>query len=973
MHSKSLSPIIGTLIILGIALVVAGITYTWTSTYTQEQTKAVEQQADVNTLVQAQSAIGLVLKSASTTGKLIVANNSSQPLIINQLMVDGNFISIPPVTIPAGGIASIDANILLSEGQSITLITTAGASKTMTVTGEALTQYTSTLSFSDLLNNSNYLNASRTDANITSGEARLSTIIAWLDLGDLNISKNDGNSVNAALALDVNGNPHIAWMDDSSGTNNIFDIYYRDWNGSNWVTVKGNLSGDDLNVSNTSGVSWWPSLKLDVNGNPHIEWFDNTPGNNEIYYRDWNGSDWVTAAGDLGGPSLNVSNNSGNSVNASLALDANGNPSIAWQDLTSGNREVYYRDWNGSNWVTVNGNLFDDDLNVSKNSGWSRTPLLALDANGNPGIAWFDNTSGNYEIYYTKWNGIDWVTAKGSGGTALNNFLWVANHDSGTVSKINKATNEVEGGPISVGTNPYDVAVDDAYVWITNSSSNTVSKINKATNLVEATIPVGSSPIGIAVDNAYVWVTNYSSNNVSKINKATNLVEAIIPVGTMPHYVAVDETYVWVTNAWDGTVSKITKATNTPVTFFVGWSLPSIAVDSTYAWAISNVSQTVSKINKSSNSIEATLGLGATSYGIAVDNTYVWIANTGSNNVLKINKTPGLDATIPVGSSPIGIAVDDAYVWVTNSGSSTVSKINKATNAVVATIAVGSNVQSMEDATGYAFDFFGFGNTNDLNVSKNSGASWFPSLKLDANGNPHIAWYDNTPGNNEIYYRDWNGSNWVTAAGDLAGSNLNASNTSGDSTIPSLELDANSNPRIAWSDDTLSPGVAEDIYYRDWNGSDWVTAAGDLAGSSLNASNTSGDSWASPWGMALNAAGKPRVTWEDYTLETPEIYYREWAEGFPSGNRAESIEVDSVTAIILRATLIASIYLPVGTSISFYLSNDTGSTWQAATSGVEVSFSSTGSQLKWRADLNSSSTKITPRIYDISINYVYEA
>jgi len=58
----------------------------------------------------------------------------------------------------------------------------------------------------------------------------------------------------------------------------------------------------------------------------------------------------------------------------------------------------------------------------------------------------------------------------------------------------------------------------DNYVWVTNYNSNSVSKIDKATGTVVAEIPVGSTPFGIAVDDRHVWAVNRYSNSISEID-----------------------------------------------------------------------------------------------------------------------------------------------------------------------------------------------------------------------------------------------------------------------------------------------------------------------------------------------------------------------------------------------------------------------------------------------------------------------
>ncbi len=111
---------------------------------------------------------------------------------------------------------------------------------------------------------------------------------------------------------------------------------------------------------------------------------------------------WEELAGSATGGG--VSNNSDWSFGQSLALDSSSNPHIAWEDwpLPNGDPEIYYAYWDGTNWVTHDG--ANTGGGVSNNSGDSVFPSLALDSSGNPHIAWNDSSGGNVEIYYRYWN-----------------------------------------------------------------------------------------------------------------------------------------------------------------------------------------------------------------------------------------------------------------------------------------------------------------------------------------------------------------------------------------------------------------------------------------------------------------------------------------------------------------------------------------------------------------------------------------
>ncbi|MCX7918108.1 MAG: hypothetical protein N3A72_00595 [bacterium] len=219
----------------------------------------------------------------------------------------------------------------------------------------------------------------------------------WTTLGtSRNISQSTGIALSPSLALDKLGYPHIAWMDSASGN---FDIYYRKWTGTDWSNSE--------NITRSSAPSYQPSLAVDTNSYPHLAWLEHLPGtipggSGEIYYQFWNGSVWTTLA------NLNISQTHDSwsySQLPSLCLDSRGYPHVVWSEVTFlGTEQVYYREWNGTHWVTRG------SLNISSTVGNARSPCLALDTIGYPHIAWYDTSSGNKEIYYKYWNGNSWTS-----------------------------------------------------------------------------------------------------------------------------------------------------------------------------------------------------------------------------------------------------------------------------------------------------------------------------------------------------------------------------------------------------------------------------------------------------------------------------------------------------------------------------------------------------------------------------------
>jgi hypothetical protein len=80
-----------------------------------------------------------------------------------------------------------------------------------------------------------------------------------------------------------------------------------------------------------------------------------------------------------------------------------------------------------------------------------------------------------------------------------------------------------------------------------------------------------------------------------------------------------------------------------------------------------------------------------------------------------------------------------------------------------------------------------------------------------------------------------------------------------------------------------------------------------------------------------------------------------------------SLRVDTESSNIMGATLTASVDLPINTQVTYYLSNNGGVRWYIVQPGVEFTFPTAGMDLRWKAELESLSPILTPRVNQIQI------
>jgi len=194
----------------------------------------------------------------------------------------------------------------------------------------------------------------------------------------------DGTTEKTSLYIDKGDNLHLVWYDDSPGNADIFYKSSQD-EGLNWTAPK--------RLSWNSDESWHPFVTADSQNNPHVVWQDNTPGNWEIFYK--KSSDGGTSWSAI----KRLTWTAGNTFWPLISFNSNDVLHLFWHDdarSSSGNYEIYYRK------STDEGNLWSALKRLTWTVASSFYVSVALGSDNSIHMVWADRNPGNWEIFYKK-------------------------------------------------------------------------------------------------------------------------------------------------------------------------------------------------------------------------------------------------------------------------------------------------------------------------------------------------------------------------------------------------------------------------------------------------------------------------------------------------------------------------------------------------------------------------------------------
>jgi len=171
----------------------------------------------------------------------------------------------------------------------------------------------------------------------------------------------------------------------------VVHVVWSGKNGSDFEIFYANNSGGSFSyeaVTDNDKDDLKPRLCVDSEGILHIVWQEETENGGEIFYLESSVEDLSVSE------PVNVSNNVFEDWNPSLFVDNESVTHIVWQGNSTGSWEIYYTKKVGESFLTP--------VNVSKTLSNDMNPCLYVDSNENIHVAWNGYDDKDSEIYHVK-------------------------------------------------------------------------------------------------------------------------------------------------------------------------------------------------------------------------------------------------------------------------------------------------------------------------------------------------------------------------------------------------------------------------------------------------------------------------------------------------------------------------------------------------------------------------------------------
>jgi serine/threonine protein kinase len=251
-------------------------------------------------------------------------------------------------------------------------------------------------------------------------------------------------------------------------------------------------------------------------------------------------------------------------------------------------------------------------------------------------------------------------------------FVWVANRDLNTVTRVNAQTRKVDGEPIQVGQEPDSLAEGLGAMWVTNTSDNSVTRMDLGTGEILDTHAVGAAPEGIVIAHESAWIANGGDGTVTRLDSGGNET-ANVPVGRGPVQLAATTDAVWVTVSKENKIVELDRDSGDPTgrSVEIDGTPRGIAYEPVRGelWVSASAADKLVVVDPDSAGVEGTKTTPDNPREVRFGFGAIWVTCATAQKVTAVNpKRREVIRSLEIPGTTYGLAVGEGLVWAASEG-----------------------------------------------------------------------------------------------------------------------------------------------------------------------------------------------------------------------------------------------------------------------------------------------------------------
>ena len=234
-------------------------------------------------------------------------------------------------------------------------------------------------------------------------------------------------------------------------------------------------------------------------------------------------------------------------------------------------------------------------------------------------------------------------------------------------------------GKTVVGTNPDFLKSDGEDVWVANHGSGTVSRVHASDGKLLGTWTGAVSAVDVLIARGLVWVIADTSPGAIYVIDPTQPPGPVVTLTSMlpngPRSIAFDGFFLWASSGAGGSSISKVNPNSGAVTTFTGFQFATgIIYDGTNIWVTD--ANAIKKIDKTNAAVLLTVAVGNSPVVPIFDGANIWSASFTEDSVTVFKASTGTVFATLTGnnlSGPNSAAFDGERVLVANGGNDSVS------------------------------------------------------------------------------------------------------------------------------------------------------------------------------------------------------------------------------------------------------------------------------------------------------------